>query len=342
MRSPALGLAVQDAAEIALKDRNLDVVIDHHGHDFTVTAPTPESALEDASDRFEVGPFFVEVKATRSGRARLTPTQADMASARQSSYVLCVVDLTGVDETRLDGAWAAADVESLASLVPDIGGRVNETCCSSMRRGTTWSGYATRARFATRRSVAARTATRRRTRSTPAWISGSSTSRSGRLEALNKGPKTSSRSRTTCGRLSDGMGTSFAGGAPCRQQQLAVPAAAVSASRSEPRAATGVGPHTSRPLSPRSPVCGSSTLPLLRPAVRAGHHAGARSRRQPADLLLLDSTLTLLPLDCRCVSSRRHTIPTLLGLARGPRFASHHGGKWGRSPRCPRATHRVH
>jgi hypothetical protein len=103
MRSPALGLAVQDAAEIALKDRNLDVVVDHHGHDFTVTAPAPESALEDASDRFEVGPFFVEVKATRSGRARLTPTQAEMASARQSSYVLCVVDLTGVDETRLKG-----------------------------------------------------------------------------------------------------------------------------------------------------------------------------------------------------------------------------------------------
>jgi hypothetical protein len=61
-------------------------------------------------------------------RARMTPTQANMARFETRRYVLCVVDLCAIPEDRLDGLWTAADIEPLAVLVTDIGNNIAETC----------------------------------------------------------------------------------------------------------------------------------------------------------------------------------------------------------------------
>ena len=45
------------------------------------------------STRFTVGPYLLEVKATTTGQARLTPLQAETASKKPDDYLLCVVDL---------------------------------------------------------------------------------------------------------------------------------------------------------------------------------------------------------------------------------------------------------
>ena len=70
---------------------------------------------------------MVEVKATTHGDAKLTPRQAETASQQNERFVLCVVDLRGVPEERLDRPWAAQDVLSLARLLPHVGARVQTT-----------------------------------------------------------------------------------------------------------------------------------------------------------------------------------------------------------------------
>ena len=87
-----------------------------------------DDVIEAASSKFEVGPYFLEVKATTTGAARLTPLQAETASRESSRYVLCVVDLRHFSDEDLDAGWTAARVESLARLIPDIGNNVEETC----------------------------------------------------------------------------------------------------------------------------------------------------------------------------------------------------------------------
>ncbi len=96
------------------------------GFDYEITAGT-EDVLEDAATSFEVGSYFLEVKATTTGQARLTPTQAETASAESSRYVLCVVDLRHLSDEELDGDWTAERIEPLAKLVPDIGMSVRVT-----------------------------------------------------------------------------------------------------------------------------------------------------------------------------------------------------------------------
>src|SRR5262249_37828248 len=77
--------------------------------------------------RIEVGPYLLEVKATTTGKARMTPTQAATASIEADRYVLCVVDLRGTPDERLDGEWTGTDVEPLAVIVTEIGSNVAET-----------------------------------------------------------------------------------------------------------------------------------------------------------------------------------------------------------------------
>lgn len=127
-RCRRIGFAVQDAIKEALESYGLTVELVDRGFDYEVTLPTANEILEDAAARFEVGPYFVEVKATASGPARLTPTQAETAASRKSRYVLCVVDLRDLDDERLDADWTGADVEPLASMLGDIGERVFDTC----------------------------------------------------------------------------------------------------------------------------------------------------------------------------------------------------------------------
>jgi hypothetical protein len=81
-----------------------------------------------AATRLEIGPYLLEIKATTKGQARLTPTQAEMASEESSRYVLCVVDLRGLSDDELDDEWTTDPIEELAKISSDIGDSVKETC----------------------------------------------------------------------------------------------------------------------------------------------------------------------------------------------------------------------
>jgi hypothetical protein len=122
-RCRKLGLNVQAAIKLALEAQNLTVKVVDVGYDFDVSY----ADLDDAASQFEVGSYLVEVKATAQGDAKLTPKQAQTASQRADRYVLCVVDLRGMTEERLDQPWAIEDVVPLARLVPQVGALVQGT-----------------------------------------------------------------------------------------------------------------------------------------------------------------------------------------------------------------------
>ena len=126
-RCRRLGMAVQEAIKSAMESYDLKLELIDKGFDYEVTPPTDE-VIEDATTILEIGPYLLEVKATTKGQARLTPTQAETASINPTHYVLCVVDLRNLSTDELDEAWTAARVEPLAKIVPDIGGKVEETC----------------------------------------------------------------------------------------------------------------------------------------------------------------------------------------------------------------------
>lgn len=71
--------------------------------------------------------YYVEVKATTHGDAKLTPKQAETASAAVDRYVLCVIDLRAVPDERLDETWTPEDVIPLAHVVAGIGEHVQST-----------------------------------------------------------------------------------------------------------------------------------------------------------------------------------------------------------------------
>jgi len=121
-RCRKFGLDVQEAVRLALKVHGLVVEVVDHGYDFEVT-----DDLETVASRFEVGSYFVEVKATTHGDAKLTPKQAETASKNAGRYVLCVIDLRTVPDQRLDEAWTPDDVVPLARVVAGIGERVLST-----------------------------------------------------------------------------------------------------------------------------------------------------------------------------------------------------------------------
>ena len=121
-----MGIGVQEAIRTAMEDYELDLELVDHGFDYKVTVPT-DSVFDDASQKFTVGPYLLEVKATTTGQARLTPLQAQTASNKPDNYVLCVVDLRSIEDEDLAGEWSAIIVEPLAKIVPDIGSRVKGT-----------------------------------------------------------------------------------------------------------------------------------------------------------------------------------------------------------------------
>jgi hypothetical protein len=125
-RCRKFGLAVQDAVCAALTAKGLKLKFIDCGYDFKVENPA-EYADGDPSFRFGLGTYLLEVKATTSGKPRLTPTQAETASKERARYILCVVDLRNVPSERLDAPWQAEDVEPLARLKTNIGDKVNET-----------------------------------------------------------------------------------------------------------------------------------------------------------------------------------------------------------------------
>jgi hypothetical protein len=126
-RCRKLGLAIQEAVRLAMEARNLELTLVDKGFDFEVI-PETEEFFGTRAFRIEVGPYLLEIKATTTGEARMTPTQAKTARAEISRYVLCVVDLRQVSEERLDEEWTPQEVEQKAVLVTDIGQDVAVTC----------------------------------------------------------------------------------------------------------------------------------------------------------------------------------------------------------------------
>jgi hypothetical protein len=126
-RCRKLGLAIQDAIKRALEGKNCTLTLIDRGYDFEVVAQS-DDILTEATSRIELGPYLLEVKATTTGKARMTPTQAGTAQVEPDRFILCVVDLRGIAPDRLDGDWSAADVMPLALIVKDIGNEISKTC----------------------------------------------------------------------------------------------------------------------------------------------------------------------------------------------------------------------
>ena len=128
-RCRRLGIAVQEAVAAALRRRDLKVTLVDRGFDYEVNLQS-DDIYHDAGSAFELGPYLVEVKATTTGQARLTPKQAATSAVEQDRYVLCVVDLRQPDEVHdadFEENLTADHVEELAKLVPNIGEKVGET-----------------------------------------------------------------------------------------------------------------------------------------------------------------------------------------------------------------------
>ncbi|MBI4267753.1 MAG: hypothetical protein HY662_03100 [Chloroflexi bacterium] len=122
-----LGLAVQEAVAAAMDKLGLKLKLIDREFDYEVVMESSGS-IEDAATRLNFGPYLLEVKATTTGGARMTPPQAKRASADAVRYVLSVVDLRGLSEDELGDEWTAARVEPLAKIVTDIGHKTKETC----------------------------------------------------------------------------------------------------------------------------------------------------------------------------------------------------------------------
>jgi hypothetical protein len=123
-RCRLLGMAVQEAVKSAFESHNLQLTLVYYGFDYAVST---EDIIEDGASSFGVGPYLLEIKATTTGKCRLTPTQAQTASANPDIFVLCAVDLRNVSEDRLDKEWEGSDVEPLARVVSGLGGAIGET-----------------------------------------------------------------------------------------------------------------------------------------------------------------------------------------------------------------------
>jgi hypothetical protein len=127
-RSRRMGYAVQDAVKQALVAFKLTVELVDRGFDYQVTSSNVDNSLEGAAVRFDVGSYFVEVKATSTGPAKLTPLQAETAASAADRYVLCVVDLRDVPEEQLDQDWDSNDIEPRAYILTGLGDQVSGTC----------------------------------------------------------------------------------------------------------------------------------------------------------------------------------------------------------------------
>jgi hypothetical protein len=125
-RAQRIGAAVEAAIEKLLLSYGLRVEIVDHGFDFKVM-DQHEFSLEDMSWGLTFGEYYVEIKSTTTGNARMTPLQAKTASAQSSKYVLCVVDLRQMSDEELDSEWPLERIEALTKMLSSIGNDVRET-----------------------------------------------------------------------------------------------------------------------------------------------------------------------------------------------------------------------
>jgi hypothetical protein len=125
-RCRRLGIAVQEAVRAAIENYGLNLELIDRGFDYEVTA-SADDLLLDAGSQFDVGSYLLEVKATTTGYARMTPKQAQTAAQQSHRYALCVVDLRSLPDDSLDEDWTAEMVEPLVKIISDIGDKVADT-----------------------------------------------------------------------------------------------------------------------------------------------------------------------------------------------------------------------
>lgn len=124
-RNRRFGFAVQQAIERYLDKRGLHPELIDRGYDYDLffEAPTPDAGTH----HFQMGDYLLEVKATTTGEVRLTPLQAQTASEQLDRFILCVVDLRGLERDKIDGDWTPEDVELRARIVVQVGSLTGES-----------------------------------------------------------------------------------------------------------------------------------------------------------------------------------------------------------------------
>ena len=109
-RNRNFGHAAQAAIAEAIETYGLNLELVDRGYDYEVSP-------NEASASFEVGTYFLEVKATTTRDVRLTPKQAETACKYPDRFVLCVIDLYG---KKIKEFWQADDVLPRAKIVTNI------------------------------------------------------------------------------------------------------------------------------------------------------------------------------------------------------------------------------
>ena len=115
-RNSDFGHAVQEAVRQAVEELGLRLELVDHGFDYEVFP-------DGSSFTFEVGSYFLEVKATTTRDVRMTPTQAQKAYDNPGRFVLCVVDLYGHE---IKEVWHPDDIWAYSKVVTRIGEEFEE------------------------------------------------------------------------------------------------------------------------------------------------------------------------------------------------------------------------
>ena len=124
-RNRKFGFAVQEAIKNCLEAQKLNLQLVDCGYDYDVYLEK-EEPIDSATLSLKLADFLLEVKATTTGEVRLSPKQAETASSSSDRFVLCVVDLRGIDHERMEADWTAADVEPRTKFVLGVGKLANQ------------------------------------------------------------------------------------------------------------------------------------------------------------------------------------------------------------------------
>ena len=127
-RNQQFGNLVECLVKESLKNEGFSVEPTRVGADLVLrmAAEGTEDFSDDDATELRISKadesWLVEVKATRTSDARMTPTQARTAVKQGDHFLLCVVPVHSEDEPDLD------DVKESMRFVGDIGERVSELC----------------------------------------------------------------------------------------------------------------------------------------------------------------------------------------------------------------------
>lgn len=117
-RMRSLGLAVQGSVKGALERAGVSVEEIDLGYDYLVSdVRVNEGDESDVSASLDVGEYKLEVKATTTAEAKLTPLQASTASNEPAAFVLCVVDLRDFPGDVHEVEWTPSEVEPRCKLL---------------------------------------------------------------------------------------------------------------------------------------------------------------------------------------------------------------------------------